>query len=541
MSMVIDQKDIVFEQKAREAILKGVDVLARAVRVTLGPKGRNVILERKFGPAIITKDGVTVAREVQVRDPFENLGAQMVKEVASKTCDIAGDGTTTATVLAHAIYREGLKYVSAGHNPMALKRGIEKAVIAVVAELKNISKIVEDKKEIAQIGRISANNDQEIGDLLADAMDRVGKEGVITVEESKSTETTLEVVEGMQFDRGFIAPHFVTNSDKMECVMEDCLILIYEKKISDVQDVVKILEAIIKAGKPPLLIIADEVDRNALATLVVNKMRVPLNICAVRSPAFGERKKAVLEDIGIMTGGEPIMEAMGKRLKDVDVKTLGRAKKVIVTRDRTLIIGGAGAPELVQARVKEIRQQLENTGSEYDREKLQERLAKLVGGVAVISIGGTTETEVKEKSMRVDDALHATRAAVEEGIVAGGGTALLRCIKAIDAVVAPEDEKPGVAIIRRAIEEPTRWIAQNGGYEGAVVVEKVCEGVNGFGFNAEIGKFEDLIQSGIIDPTKVVRSALQNAASVASLLLTTEAIIGFVPETRDQNEVQVVT
>ena len=542
MAINIEQKDIIFDQKAREAILRGVDILARAVRVTLGPKGRNVVLEKKFGPPIITKDGVTVAREVQLKDVFENLGAQMVKEVASKTCDVAGDGTTSATVLAHAIYREGLKYISAGHNPMALKRGIEKAVAAVVNELKNISKPIENHEEIAQVGRISSNNDQSIGDIIAEAMDRVGKEGVITVEESNAVDTTLEVVEGMQFDRGFMAPHFVTDPGKMECVLNDPLILIVERKISDVKDAVKILEAAIASGPAPVLILAEDFDRIPLSAFVINSIRFRQGAggvmsCAAKTPAFGERRKAIIEDLGVLTGAEPIMDALGRRLADINTpegrKAFGRAKKVVVTRDSTLIIGGAGDQAQINGRVAEIRKRLETTTSEYDKEKLQERLAKLVGGVAVINIGGATETEVKERAMRFDDALHATRAAVEEGIVPGGGVALLRCRSSIvrqREASEGQDEQYGIDIVLRAIEEPARFIAQNGNYEGAVVVEKICESENGVGFNAETGKFEDLVAAGIVDPVKVVRVALQNASSIASLLLTTECIIALAPE-----------
>lgn len=526
-------KEIIFDQKAREAILKGVNALADAVRATLGPKGQNVILRKKFGPPVITKDGVTVAKEIELPDEFENMGAQMVKEVAAKTCDVAGDGTTTATVLAQAIYREGMKYVAAGHNPMALKRGIDKAVSVVVERLKEISRPVEDQKEIAQIGRISANNDASIGDIIAEAMDRVGKEGVITVEEAKSIETTLDVVEGMQFDRGFISPHFVTNPDRMECVLENPLILVHEKKISSVKDLVPFLQAVVKAGSPPLLVIAEEVDHEALATLAVNKVRGALLCCAVKAPGFGDRRKAILGDIALVTGGEAVMEDLGKKLKDTQVSMLGRAEKVIVTRDSTLIIGGSGDKAKVDGRVKEIRNELEHSSSDYDKEKLQERLAKLVGGVAVINVGGATETEVKEKLMRVDDALHATRAAVEEGIVPGGGVALLRCIQMLSNVCADSGEQFGIDIIRRALEEPARWIAQNGGYEGAVVIEKIQSTDTYFGFNAETGKYENLVDAGVIDPTKVVRFALQNAASVASLLLTTKCMIAPLQEKED--------
>jgi|TARA_Y100000310_G_C20693769_1_gene824075 chaperonin GroEL len=539
---VRDLKDIIFEQKARESIAKGVDILARAVRVTLGPKGRNVILEKKFGPPVITKDGVTVARDVMVKDPFENLGAQMVKEVASKTCDVAGDGTTTATILAQAIYREGLKYVSSGHSPMAIKRGIEKAVAVVVDELKAMSRPVEDHKEIAQIGTISANNDREIGDMIAEAMDQVGKEGVITAEETSGVHTTLDVSEGMQFYRGALSPYFVTNQEKMECVLENPLILLHERKIRDQRATLEMLKAVKMHGNGrPVLIIAEDIDREALTALVVNKVKGAVMSCAVKAPGFGERMKAIMEDIGIMTGSEPLMDALGKSLEDIDVSTLGGCDKAIIDRDSTILIGGKGDKVKIEKRVAEIRKLIEVADSEYEKEKAQERLAKMVGGVAIINVGGTTETEVKEKAMRVDDAMHATRAAVEEGIVPGGGAALLRCIEKVKELEVPLEEKAGVEIIRKAIEEPARWIARNGGYEGAVIVEKVIESKNGNGFNAETGEFEDLMKAGIIDPTKVTRSALQNASSIASLLLTTDAIIGFIPETLDTKEVQVVT
>ena len=525
-------KEIIFDQKARDSILRGVNILADAVKITLGPKGQNVIFKPKFGNPIITKDGVTVAKEIELPNEFENMGAQMVKEVASKTGDVAGDGTTTATVLAQAIYTEGIKYVASGHNPTALKRGIEKAVEAVVAELKNMSRPVKDQKEIAQVGRISANNDKEIGDIISEAMDRVGKEGVITVEETQSTETTLEVVEGMQFDRGALSPHFVTNPERMECVLEEPFILVHEKRISTVRDLLPILTAV-KTENRPVLLIAEDFDREALATLVINKVRGAILCCAVKAPGFGERRKALLGDIALMTGGEAVMEDMGKRLKDVNISSIGRAKKVIVTRDSTLIVEGAGDKAKIAGRVKEIRGELEHASSEYDKEKLQERLAKLIGGVAVINIGGATETEVREKAMRMDDALHATRAAVEEGIVPGGGVALIRCIPMLANTIVESDEQFGVQIVRKAIEEPARWIAKNGGYEAGVVVDKIMHGVKGnhaYGFNAETGQFEDLILSGVIDPVKVVRCALQNAASVASLLLMTKCMIVPIPE-----------
>ena len=525
-------KEIRFEQAARESILKGVDTLADAVKVTLGPKGRNVILERSFGSPIITKDGVTVAKEIELEDKFANMGAQMVKEVASKTSDIAGDGTTTATVLAQAIYRQGIKMVAAGHNPMALKRGIEQAVAVAVEELKKMSKATKDRKEIAQVGTISANNDTTIGNIIAEAMDKVGKEGVITVEEAKSMETTLDVVEGMQFDRGYLSPYFVTDPERMECVIQDPYILIHEKKISSMKELLPLLEAIARSGRP-LLIIAEDVEGEALATLVVNKLRGTLQCSAVKAPGFGDRRKAMLDDIAVLTGGVCFAEELGKKLEDVKLEDLGRAKRVTINKDNTTIVDGAGKKVAIEARVKQIRAQVEETTSDYDKEKLQERLAKLVGGVAVINVGAATETEMKEKKARVEDALHATRAAVEEGIVPGGGVALIRCLPAIEKIKAATIEQFGVDIIKRALEEPARWIAQNGGHEGAVIVDEVKKGVGSFGFNAEAGKFEDLLKAGIIDPTKVTRSALQNAASVASLLLTTEAMIA---EKADEKE-----
>jgi len=526
-------KEIIFDQKAREMILRGVNTLADAVKITLGPKGRNVILEKSYGSPTITKDGVSVAKEIELENRFENMGAQMVKEVASKTSDVAGDGTTTATVLAQAIYREGMKYVSAGHNPMALKRGIEKAVASAVEELKKMSKATKDRKEIAQVGKISANNDETIGTIIAEAMDKVGKEGVITVEEAKSMETTLEVVEGMQFDRGYLSPYFVTDPERMECVIEDPYILIHEKKISNMKEMLPVLEAIARAGRP-LLIIAEDVEGEALATLVVNKLRGTLQCSAVKAPGFGDRRKAMLEDIAILTGGELLAEELGKKLEDVRLESLGRAKRVTIDKDNTTIVDGGGKKAQIEGRVKQIRAQIEETSSDYDKEKLQERLAKLVGGVAVINVGAATETEMKEKKARVEDALHATRAAVEEGIVPGGGVALIRCIQAVEKIKVPAEEQFGVDLIRRCLEEPARWIAHNGGYEGAVIVDEIKKNTGAYGFNGETGKFEDLLKAGIIDPTKVTRSALQNAASVAALLLTTEALIAEKPDDKEK-------
>ncbi|HSA58783.1 MAG TPA: chaperonin GroEL [bacterium] len=526
-------KEIIFDQKARESILRGVNVLADAVKVTLGPKGRNVILEKSFGSPTITKDGVSVAKEIELENKFENMGAQMVKEVASKTSDVAGDGTTTATVLAQAIYREGMKMVSAGHNPMALKRGIEKAVAAAVEELKKLSKQTKDPKEIAQVGTISANNDETIGKIIAEAMDKVGKEGVITVEEAKSMDTTLDVVEGMQFDRGYLSPYFVTDPERMECVIEDPYILIHEKKISSMKELLPVLEAIARAGRP-LLIIAEDIEGEALATLVVNKLRGTLQCAAVKAPGFGDRRKAMLEDIAILTGGELLAEELGKKLEDVRLENLGRAKRVTIDKDNTTIVDGGGKKAAIEGRVKQIRAQIEETTSDYDKEKLQERLAKLVGGVAVINVGAATETEMKEKKARVEDALHATRAAVEEGIVPGGGVALIRCLPAVEKLKLNSVEQFGVDIIRRSLEEPTRWISQNGGYEGAVIVDEIKKNTGSYGFNADTGKFEDLLKAGIIDPTKVTRSALQNAASVASLLLTTEAMVAEKPDEKEK-------
>jgi chaperonin GroEL len=523
-------KEIKYDVKAREAILRGVNTLANAVKVTLGPKGRNVILEKSFGPPAITKDGVTVAKEIELEDKFENMGAQMVREVASKTSDVAGDGTTTATLLAQAIYQEGARLVAAGTNPMALKRGIDKGVAKVVEELKKISKPTKDFKEIAQVGTISANNDASIGNIIAEAMSKVGKEGVITVEEAKGMETTLEVVEGMQFDRGYISPYFVTNPEKMEVNLEDPYILVHEKKISAMKDLLPLLESVARSGKP-LLIIAEDVEGEALATLVVNKLRGTLQVAAVKAPGFGDRRKAMLEDIAILTGAQVISEDMGWKLENVTLKELGTAKKVNIDRDNTTIIDGGGSREAIEGRVKQIRAQIEETTSDYDREKLQERLAKLVGGVAVIRVGAATEVEMKEKKARVEDALNATRAAVEEGIVPGGGVALLRTIPALEEMnLENHDEMLGIKIIKRALEEPIRQIANNAGFEGSVVAEHVKSQKGAYGFNAETGEYEDLMAAGVIDPTKVVRFAIQNAASVASLLITTEAMVAEKPK-----------
>ena len=526
-------KEIKYDVKARESILAGVNALANAVKVTLGPKGRNVIIEKSFGSPVITKDGVTVAKEIELEDKFANMGAQMVKEVASKTSDTAGDGTTTATILAQAIYTEGSKLVAAGINPMALKRGIDKAVDAMVDKLRAISKPTKDQKEIAQVGTISANNDPTIGNIIAEAMDKVGKEGVITVEEAKSMETTLDVVEGMQFDRGYLSPYFVTDPEKMVCSLEDPYILIHEKKISNMKDLLPVLEQVAKMGKP-LMIIAEDVDGEALATLVVNKLRGTLSVCAVKAPGFGDRRKAMMEDIAILTGGTMIAEDLGLKLENVTVNDLGTAKRIVVDKDNTTIVDGAGEREKIEGRVKQIRAQIEETTSDYDREKLQERLAKLIGGVAVINVGAATETEMKEKKARVEDALNATRAAVEEGIVPGGGTALIRCLDAIDNIATDdEDEQHGINIIRRAVEEPLRQIAMNAGHEGSIVVEQVKAKSGSEGFNAAKGEYEDLLDAGIIDPTKVTRNALQNAASVSGLLLTTEAMIAEAPKKED--------
>jgi chaperonin GroEL len=526
-------KEIRYDQKARESMLKGVNTLADAVKVTLGPKGRNVILDKSFGSPTVTKDGVTVAKEIELEDKFENMGAQMVKEVASKTSDIAGDGTTTATILAQAIYREGSKLVAAGHNPMELKRGIEKGVETVVEELKKLSKPTKEQKEISQVGKISANNDETIGNIIAEAMAKVGKEGVITVEEAKSMETTLDIVEGMQFDRGYISPYFVTNPEKMEAVLEDALILINEKKISNMKDLLPVLEQIAKMGKP-LLIIAEEVEGEALATLVVNKLRGTLKCAAVKAPGFGDRRKAMLEDIATLTGGQMLSEEMGVKLESISLKDLGKAKRITIDKDNTTIIEGAGESKAIAGRVKQIRAQIEETTSDYDKEKLQERLAKLVGGVAVINVGAATETEMKEKKARVEDALNATRAAVEEGIVAGGGVAYLRTLPAIEKIKLSDEQQFGLNILKKALEEPIRWIAQNAGHDGSIVIEKVKNEKGNMGFDAQEEEYTDMVKAGIIDPTKVVRTALQNAASVAALLLTTEAMVAERPREKEK-------
>ncbi len=522
-------KEIKYYSEAREKIMEGVNTLADAVRVTLGPKGRNVVIDRSFGSPTVTKDGVTVAKEIELEDKFANMGAQMVKEVASKTSDVAGDGTTTATILAQAIYREGSKLVAAGHNSMALKRGIEKAVTKVVEHLKGMSKPTKDQKEIAQVGTISANNDATIGNIIAEAMEKVGKEGVITVEEAKSMETTLEVVEGMQFDRGYISPYFVTNPEKMTVELDEPYILCNEKKVSNMKDLLPILEQIARMNKP-LLIISEDVEGEALATLVVNKLRGVLKVCTVKAPGFGDRRKAMLQDIATLTGGQVISEDIGVKLENVALNELGTAKRIVVDKDNTTIIDGGGSRADIEGRVKQIRAQIEETTSDYDREKLQERLAKLVGGVAVIRVGAATETEMKEKKARVEDALNATRAAVEEGIVPGGGVALLRCQSAVEALDLAGEERFAKQIVLKALEEPARQIANNAGFEGSVVVNGVKEGSGAYGFNAETEVYEDLIQAGVIDPTKVVRFALQNAASVAALMLTTEAMVAEKPE-----------
>jgi len=522
-------KIVKFGQEARDRILRGVQILGDAVTVTLGPKGRNVVLDKSFGAPNITKDGVTVAKEIELEDKFENMGAQMVKEVASKTSDVAGDGTTTATVLARAIYSEGAKMVAAGHDPMSLKRGIDKAVEAIIGELKRVSKATKEQKEIAQVGTISANNDATIGEIIAEAMEKVGKEGVITVEEAKSLDTTLEVVEGMQFDRGYLSPYFVTDPDKMEARLEEAYLLIHEKKISAMKDLLPILEAIARTGKP-FIIIAEDLEGEALATLVVNKIRGTLHCVAVKAPGFGDRRKAMLEDIAILTGGKVIAEELGIKLESITLNDLGRAKRIVIDKDNTTIVDGAGKKSDIEGRIKQIRAQVEETTSDYDREKLQERLAKLVGGVAVIRVGAATEVEMKEKKARVEDALHATRAAVEEGIVPGGGVALIRASNVLDTLKVRDEEVVGVKIVRRAIEDPLRWIANNAGWEGSIVLDKVKNNKGAFGFNAATEEFEDLMKAGIVDPTKVVRTALQNAASVAGLLLTTEAMIAEKPE-----------
>jgi chaperonin GroEL len=517
-------KQIVTGVNSRQAILRGVNILSDAVKITLGPKGRNAVIEKKFGSPIITKDGVTVAKEIELPDPLENMGAQMVREVASKTSDVAGDGTTTATVLAQAIFREGVRTVVAGASPMALKRGIDKAVEVAVAEIKKLSREVKGDM-IAQVGTISANTDKQVGSIIAEAMNKVGKDGVITVEESKTMETTLEIVEGMQFDRGYLSPYFVTDPERMECILEDVRILIHEKKISSMKDLLPLLEQVAKSGKP-LLILAEDVDGEALATLVVNKLRGTLQCAAVKAPGFGDRRKAMLEDIAILTGGKAITEDLGLKLENVKLDELGSAKKVTIDKDNTTIISGTGKPSEIEGRIRQLRAQIEESTSDYDKEKLQERLAKLVGGVAIIKVGAATETELKEKKARVEDAMHATRAAVEEGIVAGGGTALLRCLPALEKLKLHDDEAIGVNIVKRALEEPLRQIAQNAGHEGALVVGRVRESKEDtFGFNAETGEFTDLVKAGVIDPAKVTRLALQNAASIVSLMLTTEVLI----------------
>jgi chaperonin GroEL len=526
-------KQVVYGEEARQAILRGVNALADAVKVTLGPKGRNVIIDKKFGSPTITKDGVTVAKEIDLKNALENMGAQMVREVASKTSDTAGDGTTTATVLAQAIFREGIKMVVAGANPMELKRGIEKAVDAIITDLKKISKPVSGNM-IGQVGTISANSDDTIGNIIAEAMEKVGKDGVITVEEARSMETSLDVVEGMQFDRGYLSPYFVTDPERMEAVLENPVILIHEKKISSMKDLLPMLEQVARGGRP-LVIIAEDVDGEALATLVVNKLRGTLQVAAVKAPGFGDRRKAMLEDIAILTGGRAITEDLGIKLENIKMEDLGKAKKITIDKDNTTIVEGDGAQSAIEGRVKQIRTQVEDTTSDYDREKLQERLAKLVGGVAVIKVGAATETEMKEKKARVEDAMHATKAAVEEGIVPGGGVALLRCAKALDSLKLDHDQQVGADIVRRAVEAPMRWIATNAGVEGSIVVQKVKEAKDAaFGYNAATDKYEDMVKAGVIDPTKVVRSALQNASSIASLLLTTEAMVSEIPEEKKE-------
>jgi chaperonin GroEL len=523
-------KQLIFDETARQALLKGVNKLARAVAATLGPKGRNVVLDKKFGSPTVTKDGVTVAKEIELEDPYENMGAQMVREVASKTSDAAGDGTTTATVLAEAIYREGLKFVTAGASPIGIQRGIQKAVEAAVEHLAKIAKKVKDKEEIKQVATVSANWDTTIGEIIADAMDKVGKDGTITVEEAKSIETTLDVVEGMQFDKGYLSPYFVTNAETMEAKLEEAYVLVYEKKISSLKDMLPLLEKVAKVGKP-LLLIAEDVEGEALATLVVNKLRGTLNVVAVKAPGFGDRRKAMLEDIAILTGGKCITEDLGIKLESVELADLGRAKSIVIDKENTTIVEGFGKASEIQGRVNQIRRQIEETTSDYDREKLQERLAKLAGGVAVINVGAATETEMKEKKARVEDALHATRAAVEEGIVPGGGVALIRCLTALDGVKpSNDDERIGVDIVKRAIEEPTRALAENAGVEGSIVVQEVKKRKGNDGYNVGTGEYEDLVKAGVVDPKKVTRTALQNAASIAGLLLTTECLITEVPE-----------
>jgi chaperonin GroEL len=522
-------KQLIFEEAARQSLLKGVNKLARAVVATLGPKGRNVVLDKKFGSPTVTKDGVTVAKEIELEDAYENMGAQMVREVASKTSDAAGDGTTTATVLAEAIYSQGLKFVTAGANPISIQRGITKAVEAAVEHLAKISKKVKDKEEIKQVATVSANWDTTIGEIIADAMDKVGKDGTITVEEAKSIETTLDVVEGMQFDKGYLSPYFVTNAESMEAKLEDAYVLIFEKKISSLKDLLPLLEKVAKVGKP-LLIISEEVEGEALATLVVNKLRGTINVCAVKAPGFGDRRKAMCEDIAILVGGKFISEDLGIKLENIQLEDLGRAKSIVIDKENTTIVEGGGKSSEIQGRVNQIRRQIEETTSDYDREKLQERLAKLAGGVAVINVGAATETEMKEKKARVEDALHATRAAVEEGIVPGGGVALLRCLPALDSLKLGGDEQIGVDIVKRAIEEPLRALAANGGVEGSIVVQEVKKRKGNDGYNVATGEYEDLVKAGVVDPKKVTRSALQNAASIAGLLLTTECLITEIPE-----------
>jgi chaperonin GroEL len=526
-------KQLIYRESARQRMLEGVEKLAKAVKVTLGPKGRNVVLDKKWGAPTITKDGVTVAKEIELDDRFENMGAQMVREVASKTSDVAGDGTTTATVLAESIYREGLRNVTAGANPMGLKRGIEKAVEVVIEELKKLSKPVKDKREISQVGTIAANGDQVIGDLIAEAMEKVGKDGVITVEEAKAIETSLEVVEGMQFDRGYSSPYFVTNPEKMDAALEEPYILIHEKKISVLRELLPLLEKIAQTGKP-LLIIAEDVEGEALATLVVNKLRGTLKCAAVKAPGYGDRRKQMLEDIAILTSGKLLSEDLGIKLENITMEDLGRAKRVVIDKENTTIVEGAGRAQDIEGRVKQIRAQIEETTSDYDREKLQERLAKLVGGVAVIKVGAATETEMKEKKARVEDALNATRAAVEEGVIPGGGVGFLRCINAVAGLKLDGDEAVGATIVRRALEEPIRQLAYNAGAEGSIVVQKVKEGSGAYGYNVSTDTYEDLMASGVVDPTKVARSALQNAASIAALMLTTEALISELPEKKEK-------
>jgi chaperonin GroEL len=522
-------KQMVFQEEARQAILEGVEILSRAVKVTLGPRGRNVVLDKKWGSPTITKDGVTVAKEIELEDPYLNMGAQMVREVASKTSDVAGDGTTTATILAEAIFREGLKNVTAGSNPMGIKRGIEKAVVAIIEELKKLSKPVKDRKEISQVATISANCDASIGEIIADAMDKVGKDGTITVEEAKSIETTLDVVEGMQFDRGYISPYFVTEKDSMDVVLEDCFVLLYEKKLSNMKDLLPVLEKVAQKGRP-FLIIAEDVEGEALATLVVNKLRGTLSCCAVKAPGFGDRRKAMMEDIAVLTGGKVISEDIGVKLENAKLEDLGRAKRVTIDKENTTIVEGSGKAEEIKGRIGQIRREIDESTSDYDKEKLQERLAKLAGGVAVINVGAATETEMKEKKARVEDALHATRAAVEEGMIPGGGVAFLRAAVVLETLKVEGEEKLGVNIVRRALEEPMRQLATNAGLEGSVIVEQAKKEKKSVGFNVEREKFEDMFEAGVIDPTKVARTALQNAASVAGLLLTTEALVAEKPE-----------